>query len=124
MSFTANKKFRKAPHLKAFILESILSSCISGSTSLDLLVNLERTMISAGRYIRLSSLKHTLNKYLFYLIEYELVSYEGFSKVFMIEEGGYSLLFFIVNKMNVMEGNNDIDTSTIITINRFLDRIH
>jgi hypothetical protein len=97
----------KSPKLKAAILEHVLLSCISGISIGELLFEMQRT---------LPLLSHkTLKKYLFYLINYELVSYNGQRKLYLTEDGGLDLLQMInKEKKMAMVDSEDI----VITIEK------
>lgn len=97
----------KSPKLKAAILEHVLLSCINGISIGELLFEMQRT---------LPLLSHkTLKKYLFYLINYELVSYNGQRKSYLTEDGGLDLLQMInKEKKMAMVDSEDI----VITIEK------
>ncbi|HZH38868.1 MAG TPA: hypothetical protein VEX17_02265 [Bacillales bacterium] len=104
---TTHHSSLKSPKLKAAILEHILLSCISGISIGELLFEMQRT---------LPLLSHkTLKKYLFYLINYELVSYNGQRKLYLTEDGGLDLLQMINReKKTAMVDSEDI----VVTIEK------
>lgn len=84
----------KSPKLKVIIIEIILLHSIQGFGVRDI-DELKRIIVSS---IHLSSLtSHTLKKYLHYLIEYDLIFYDGINHVFVMKERGFKLLYTICN---------------------------
>jgi hypothetical protein len=81
-----HKKDIKSPELRASIIEPILLSCIDGINNFEL-----ESIIK----IILPLYYTTIKEYLFYLIDYELVSYNGKRRKFSIEYGGFGLLDMI-----------------------------
>ena len=104
---TTHHNSSKSPKLKAVILEHVLLSCINGISIGELLFEMQRTF---------PLLSHkTLKKYLFYLINYELVSYNGQIKSYLTEDGGLDLLQMIdKEKKMAMVDSEDI----VITIEK------
>ena len=78
----------KSPELKANIVEQILVVCVNG-TRFNELFDIVRRISSFSRY--------TLKKYLFQLIEYGIISYQGENQVYVITRTGLELLS-IVNR--------------------------
>jgi predicted transcriptional regulator len=76
----------KSPELKAIIVEQILVVCIN-RIRFDELFDTILTIASFPRYI--------LKKYLFHLIEYGLISYQGKNQVYVITRTGLDLLSII-----------------------------
>jgi hypothetical protein len=103
MRFT-NHKNTKSPKLRAVIVESILTSCVNGVSMCELSLKVQRILPFPHR---------DLKRYLFYLINYELVSYDGQRQLFTTEEGGLDLLHTI-NKEKKMTMTNSEDI--VITI--------
>jgi predicted transcriptional regulator len=68
--------------LEAEVVEIILEACANETTFSEL-----RYLLSYASLPR-----HTLKKYLFFLIEYDLISYEGRDKVFVITKDGWNVL--------------------------------
>lgn len=92
--------------MRGSIVEPILLSCIHESSLYNIACALkEITPISFSN----------LKKYLFYLIEYEFVSYIGHKQVFTIKDGGFDLLSMIDKEKR--EERIDIQ-DIIITIER------
>ncbi len=54
----------------------------------------------------------TIKNYLFYLIEYEIISYNGQKKIFTIDDEGFDLLKMIYKE--IQQGKKDIKDITII----------
>jgi len=105
MSFTNNNNNNmKSPTLQDFIVEPILLSCINGASICDLLFELQRILSYPYKAIK---------KYLFYLINYELLSYDGQRKIYVTEEGGFDLLD-VISKEKKMAKVNSVDI--VITI--------
>lgn len=67
----------------AKIIESILESCVNQATILRLM------SIAKGLSY------YTLKKYLFYLIDYDFISYQGEKRVYAIKYEGWKLLSMI-----------------------------
>ena len=78
----------KSPELKAIIVEQILVVCVN-RTRFNELFDIVRRITSLPRYI--------LKKYLFQLIEYGIISYQGENQVYVITRTGLELLS-IVNR--------------------------
>ena len=78
----------KSPELKAIIVEQILVVCVN-RTRFNELFDIVRRINSLPRYI--------LKKYLFQLIEYGIISYQGENHVYVITRTGLELLS-IVNR--------------------------
>lgn len=76
----------KSPELKAIIVEQILIVCVN-RTRFNELFDTILTIASFPRYI--------LKKYLFHLIEYGIVSYQGENQVYVITRTGLDLLSII-----------------------------
>ncbi len=88
----------KSPELQAVIVESILIYCINES-SISELVNKVQKILPLS-YI-------TIKEYLFYLINYELISYSGQSQVYKLEEGGFDLLYKIEKEKRMAKDNSE-----------------
>jgi hypothetical protein len=94
----------KSPKLKAVIVESILVYCLDGASICELSFEIQRIMPLPY---------NSLKKYLFYLISYEILSYDGQRQVYVMEDGGYDLLDTISReKRKTMINSEDI----VITI--------
>ncbi len=95
--------------LQAIILEPILSNSI-------LKISFDVLLLKIQKKLPISSF--VLKKYLFYLIDYEIISYEGKIQKFLIKDEGYNLLDSINKEItNEMTDINDI----VIT---FEDSLH
>ena len=87
MNSTNNNNDTKSPKLQGFIVEPILLSCIDGVSICELSFEIQRTTPLSY---------NALKKYLFYLVNYELLSYDGQKRVYVTEDGGFDSL----NKIN------------------------
>lgn len=87
MSFTRNSNIIKSPKLQGAIVENILLLLCKKELAIDDLSS------EIQRKMQLSH-KH-LKKYMVHLIDYELVTYNGQRKVFLIEDEGFELLDWI-----------------------------
>lgn len=87
----------KSPKLKVVLIEIILLHSIQGfGRSRSDISKLRRDMKSAVHHY--SSLKsQNLKKYLFYLIEYDLIIYDGVNHLFSIKERGLIFISIIIN---------------------------
>jgi predicted transcriptional regulator len=73
----------KSPKLQAAIVEPILLLCTNGLSICELLFEIQRILPLQYK---------VLKKYLFYLINYELLSYDGQRQIYITEDGGLDLL--------------------------------
>jgi predicted transcriptional regulator len=78
-----NSKSIKSPKLQGEIVESILIYCINGISICELSYEIQKVIPLPYK---------TLKKYLFYLINYELLSYDGQDQIYTTEDGGLDLL--------------------------------
>ena len=93
----------KPPELQGVVVEHILLSCIEGASINDLVSAKQRILPS----------QHNVKKHLFHMIDYELISYNGQTQTYAIEEGGLDLLEWIEREKMIMAvGIQDI----VITI--------
>ena len=106
MSFINSNKSLKSPEFCAAIIERILQSCIYGSYIYEL-VNAVQSITSSPH--------NTLKKYLFYLIDYELISYDGQKQMYIIADEGLDLLDWITSEKKDLGVNSE---EIIITIER------
>jgi hypothetical protein len=83
-------------------MESLLESCLKKSSFNDILYSVQKIMLISFR---------DLKRYLFYLVEYGLVSYNGQKRVFTIEDGGFNLLDMINEEKT--QHRTDINDITI-----------
>jgi hypothetical protein len=91
-------KAMKTPSLKAAIVEPILVCCINGISINDLECEMQKTT-------PLST--NSLKKYLLYLVDYQIISYNGQRHLYTIERDGYDLLDMIMKEKRVMKSNRD-----------------
>ncbi len=82
---TYNKNSR-SPDLQAFIVEPILVACMDDAT-IDEIAKEIATVIPSPYPI--------LKDYLFFLIEYGLVSYNGLKRLFSIDDGGWEMMHLL-----------------------------
>jgi len=87
MSITHNTNI-KSPELQAVLVESILLECTDNKSFFD---------ISLKIHNKMSVSVFNLKKYLFYMIDYELISYNGDKQIFVLEDAGDELLDRIIN---------------------------
>jgi len=85
MNIDHNKEI-ESPKLRADIIESILIYCIKGEPNLDRLYKNQKVLPIKQNIIK---------KYMFFLIEFGLISYNGQKQIFTIEERGWDLLNII-----------------------------
>jgi hypothetical protein len=98
MTFLFSNK--RSPKLKASIIEPILILCINGISIYELPIEIKGMSPLPCR---------TLKKYLFYLINCELVSCNGQRQICMTEDGGLDLLNNIhQEKQKTLITNDDI----------------
>lgn len=102
MSITHNKDI-EFPELQANIVEPILILCINKSSMFEISWKIQ-TMLSLPSYI--------IKNYLFYLIDYEVISYDGQKRIFTITDGGYELLYMI--EKETRQENKDIKDISIV----------
>ncbi|MGN6613853.1 MAG: hypothetical protein ACTHKC_02310 [Candidatus Nitrosocosmicus sp.] len=100
MNINHNKE-TELPKLRADIIESILTLCFKGESIECLLYN-EKNLASFN--------KNIVKKYLFFLIEFDLLSYNGQKKIFIIEKRGYDLLNIIEEEKR----NGNTETHNIL----------
>ena len=94
----------KSPKLQAAIAEPISMACLEECSICELSCKIQT----------MSPLPYSvLKKYIFHLINYELLSYNGQRQAYIIEEGGLDLLYVInKEKKKAMVNSEDI----VITI--------
>jgi len=96
---TNNNNNNRSPKLKASIIEPILLLCINGISIYELSFEIQRILPIPY---------NALKKYLFYLVSYELISYNGQRQIFVTEDGGLDLLYKIhKEKQNTLTNNED-----------------
>jgi predicted transcriptional regulator len=96
MNINHNKEI-ELPKLRADIVESILTSCSKGE-SIECLSYKEKGLVSFN--------KNIIKKYLFFLIEFGLISYNGQKQIIIIEKKGHDLLNIIEEEKKI--GKTDI----------------
>ena len=77
---------KRSPKLKASVIEPILLICINGVSIYELLFEMQGILPVPYKILK---------KYFFYLVSYELVSYNGKRQIFVTEDGGLDLLYKI-----------------------------
>ena len=92
----------KSPQLQASIIEPILLSCIDG-------ISFNVLLLIMQKILQIYSFK--LKRYLFYLIDYGVISYDGLNQAYKIENGGLGLLNMI--KQEKIQEKADINEITI-----------
>ena len=76
----------KSQELEAIIVEQILAICVNGARFNELKDAIQK-VASFSHYI--------LKKYLFYLIEYDIISYQGQNQMYVITWEGLNLMYII-----------------------------
>jgi hypothetical protein len=92
-----NIKSIKSPKLQGVIVEPILVYCINGISICELSFEIQRVIPLPYK---------ALKKYLFYLINYELLSYDGQSQVYLTEDGGFDMLNAINREKRISKVNS------------------
>jgi hypothetical protein len=75
--------------MQAVIFQPILLICLKGSSVKKINLNIQRLLPISDELIK---------KYLFYLIEYGLISYDGSRRLYFSTDDGINLLFKIERK--------------------------
>jgi hypothetical protein len=96
----------KSPKLLGVIVESILIYCINESSISELMSKIQKILPLSIT---------TIKNYLFFLIDYELISYNGKEQIYQIEKDGFDLLYKI-NREKMMRMVNDEDFVIIIDL--------
>jgi len=86
MNINNYNKEIKFPKLRADLIELILIYCIKGELNLNLLYRNQKILPIKQNIIK---------RYLFFLIEFGLISYNGQKQIFTIKEKGLDLLNII-----------------------------
>jgi hypothetical protein len=89
INFIEDKRKFQSPKLQGSVVEPILLLCIDGSSFYEIASSLAESLLISSNMIK---------RYLFYLINYDLVSYNGQKRVFTIEIGGFKILSIIDNE--------------------------
>lgn len=105
MSFTKNRYIMRSPKLKGEIVENILLLLSPKELCLDELFFEIQNILQLSYTV--------LKKYLVYLIDFELVTYNGQNRAYFIEEGGFDLLKNINLEKNSLKTDNDALTITL-----------
>jgi hypothetical protein len=93
-----NIKSIKSPKLQGVIVEPILVYCINGISICELSFEIQRVIPLPYK---------ALKKYLFYLINYELLSYDGQRQIYITEDGGLDLLDKIGEEKRITMTNSE-----------------
>src|SRR6476659_2732833 len=99
----------KAPKLKAKLVALLLRATIKGLATRDIDKLIRNSASSSGQISKLTI--HTIKKYLYYLIEYGLILYDGTNQVFIIKNSGIKLLAIII--MSIKKYSLDIEKMSI-----------
>ena len=102
MSILHNKEI-KSPELEASVVEPLLTICTTGSSIFETSWKIQSIMTLPFTIIK---------QYLFYMIDYEVISYNGQKRAFTTTEEGQHLLDMIDKETR--EENKDIN-DVIIT---------
>ena len=99
----------KAPKLKAKLVALLLRDTIKGLAKSDIDKLIRNSTSSSGQISSLTI--HTIKKYLYYLIEYGMILYDGTNQVFIIKNSGINLLAIII--MSIKKYSLDIEKMSI-----------
>jgi hypothetical protein len=86
MGSIKNPNNKRSPKLKAIVIEPILLFCINGASIYELSFEIQRILPLPYKALKTN---------LFYLVSYELVSYNGQRQLYITEDGGLDLLYKI-----------------------------
>ena len=90
----------QSPYLEAVFVEPILEVCNAQANF--------REIVYILRSILLPSLSdYSLKKYLFYLIDHDLIIYHGKEQIFVLTEGGVNLLYMIKREKKIWKSSID-----------------
>ncbi len=89
------------PELQAFIVEPILVACMDDATLDDIAKAIE---------LYIPSPLPILKDYLFFLVEYGLVSYNGQKRLFSIDDEGWGMMHLLSRQKRI----NGIDSKDIV----------
>jgi hypothetical protein len=96
-----NKNHIKFYKLKGAIVEDILLYCIDYTSILEISFEVQRILPLPFSYIKV---------YLFYLIDYGFIYYDGQKKMLLTEKKGFELLYKINKKKRIaMVDSEDIE---------------
>ena len=99
----------KAPRFKAKLVAILLRATIKGLATSDIDKLIRNSTYSSGQISALTI--HTIKKYLYYLIEYGMILYDGTNQVFIIKNSGIKLLVIII--MSIKKYSLDIEKTSI-----------
>lgn len=99
----------KTPKFKAKLVAILLRATIKGLATSDIDKLIRNSTYSSGQISALTI--HTIKKYLYYLIEYGLILYDGTNQVFIIKNSGINLLAIII--MSIKKYSLDIEKMSI-----------
>ena len=103
----------KSPKLKSIIVENILKLLyLKDFTISELLSEFQKRLPYSSSSSSSSSCK-LFKKYLVYLADYELISYNGQRKTYFIEDNGLDLLNWISKEKKRLMANSEDITITI-----------
>ncbi|MDQ4073105.1 MAG: hypothetical protein M3162_02240 [Thermoproteota archaeon] len=100
----ANKTYSKnsqSPELQAFIVEPILVACMDDAAMDDIAKEVGKVIPSPFPILK---------DYLFFLIEYGLVSYNGQKRLFSMDDGGWEMMHLLRRQKRI----NGIDSKDIV----------
>ena len=100
MNFINNNTNTDSPELQSLFLEPILLYCIKG-VSFTCLIEIIQKKLS----LPISS--KSIKEYLYHLINYELVIYNGQRRIFLIKNEGINLLFSIYKEKKINKINSE-----------------
>ena len=100
MNYINNKIDIKSPELQSLYLEPILLYCIGGSSFNCLLEIIQKKVLVPISYKK-------IKKYLYHLINYEIVIYDGQRKIFLTKNEGINLLFSIYKEKKINKINSE-----------------
>jgi len=104
-----NKSTMKSPKLKTVIVENILVLLyLKDFTISELLFELQRRLLHYSSFSNKS-----LKKYLVYLVDYDLISYNGQIQVYTIEHNGLDILKWISKEKKRLLTNSEDITITM-----------
>ena len=94
--------------MNAFLVEMILESSISKSTFSELFYLLQRLIPSLSQ--------RKLKKYLFYMAEYGLISYQGPDQIFAVTDSGSNIMKIIRKdkEISVLAWNEYLGTCLVL----------
>lgn len=106
MDYRYSEADSQSPELQSNLLEPILLHCIGGCMLSDLVKLIQSMLLMPLSF-------NTTKQYLYHLINYELVSYDGKRKIFITKNDGLDLLS-IIHREKKMAGIKSEDL--IITL--------